>query len=81
MSIGKDRSSNTSVVIPAYNCAITMSATLDSVLGQSLQPAEVVVMDDGSTDGMSRILNFYELSVTVLGQTNEGPSAARKALC
>ena len=39
-----------SVLIPAYNCSKTIQATLDSVLGQTVPPDEVIVMDDGSTD-------------------------------
>ncbi len=39
-----------SIIIPAYNAATTIRATLKSVAAQTLQPAEVVVVDDGSTD-------------------------------
>jgi glycosyltransferase involved in cell wall biosynthesis len=50
-----------SVIIPAYNCADTIAATLDSVLGQSFPPqwTEVIVIDDGSTDASPDIVRSF----------------------
>jgi len=48
-----------SVVIPAKNRAATLPRCLDSVLGQSLPPAEVLVVDDGSTDATREVLAAY----------------------
>lgn len=45
-----------SVVIPVYNCLKYLPATLDSVLGQSLQELEILAIDDGSTDGSAEYL-------------------------
>jgi hypothetical protein len=70
-----------SVLIPAYNCASTICATLDSVLLQTEPPDEIVVMDDGSTDETASILAEYKPVVTVLSQPNRGVASARNALC
>ena len=70
-----------SVVIPTYNSAGFIVSTLDSVLGQSRCPEEILVMDDGSTDETVRLLRRYQPRVTVLQQTNKGVADARNALC
>jgi glycosyltransferase involved in cell wall biosynthesis len=69
-----------SVLIPAYNCQGTIQHTLDSVLAQTRPPDEVLVMDDGSTDQTSAILESYKPRVQVLKQENQGVSAARNRL-
>jgi glycosyltransferase involved in cell wall biosynthesis len=40
-----------SVVIPCFNCMETIDRTIQSVLNQTKQPAEVILIDDGSSDG------------------------------
>ncbi|MDG2169844.1 MAG: glycosyltransferase family A protein [Opitutales bacterium] len=67
------------VVIPAFNRKEKLQLALDSVLKQSLKPMEVVVVDDGSTDGTTEFLKEKFSSVTVLEQNNKGISAARNA--
>ena len=69
-----------SVLIPAYNCQATIRETLDSVLAQTRQPDEILVMDDGSTDQTPAILEFYKPRVQVLRQENQGVAAARNSL-
>lgn len=69
-----------SVAIPAYNCSASISQTLDSVLGQTYQVCEVLVMNDGSTDDTASVLKSYGPRVTVLTQKNAGASVARNAL-
>ena len=66
-----------SVVIPAFNRAHTLPRALDSVMRQTLQPEEVIVVDDGSTDGTADLLATRYPVVTCLRQTNQGVSAAR----
>lgn len=71
-----------SVIIPAYNAADTIRATLQSVAAQTLQPAEVVVVDDGSIDGTLTIANnckdlFAPNTLVVVHQENAGAGAAR----
>jgi glycosyltransferase involved in cell wall biosynthesis len=68
-----------SVAIPTYNRADLLGATLDAVLGQSSPPAEIVVVDDGSTDDTSAVLRRYGPAVVVKRIANAGPGAARKA--
>ena len=70
-----------SVVIPAYNAAATIEATLDSVLRQTVQPDEILVLDDGSTDETSSVLHAYKQRITVLRQENRGVASALNALC
>ena len=70
-----------SVVIPVYNRADLVSATLDSVLAQSCTDWELIVVDDGSTDGTLEVLESYReklgARMQVLRQNHAGPGAAR----
>ena len=66
-----------SVVIPAYNNVEFVSATLESVLCQTFTDFEVIVVDDGSTDGTREILEKYAKHFRVIHQHNQGPGAAR----
>ena len=64
-----------SVVIPAYNAAVFLPRSIASVRAQTLQPVEVIVVDDGSTDDTKAVA--AELGVRVITRTNSGPSAAK----
>lgn len=69
-----------SVVIPLYNKEREIGATLDSVLAQVLRPDEVIVVDDGSTDGGAAIVAAYAEKhsfITLFSQPNAGVAAAR----
>jgi glycosyltransferase involved in cell wall biosynthesis len=67
-----------SVIMAAYNAADHIGAALESVLAQEWSPLEVVVVDDGSTDGTAEIVRSYP-DVVYVRQENRGPSAARNA--
>ena len=70
--------SEISVVIPLYNKAAEIERALRSVLEQSVQPREVIVVDDGSTDGSAEIVErIASPIVRLVRQTNAGVSAAR----
>ncbi len=66
-----------SVVIPVYNGAHLISASLESVFNQTFQDFEVLVVDDGSTDGTRELLQTFEPQVRVFHQPNGGASSAR----
>jgi glycosyltransferase involved in cell wall biosynthesis len=68
-----------SVVIPAYNAAATLAATLDTVLAQSHPRLEVVVVDDGSTDATPEVLAGYGRRIVAVRQQNRGLAGARNA--
>ena len=65
------------VVIPVYNGERFIGEALDSVRAQTMPPAEILVVDDGSTDRSGAIAEAW--GATVLHQLNQGNSAARNA--
>ena len=67
-----------SVVIPCYNYGRFLAEAIASVLGQSYQDFEIVVIDDGSTDDTERVARRFP-RVQYHRQGNEGLSAARNA--
>lgn len=68
------------VVIAAYNAERFIRKTLESVFAQSLESIEVIVVDDGSTDGTAAVLaSFSDRRLRVIRQANGGVSAARNA--
>lgn len=66
-----------SVVIPCYNAAAHLAATLHSVMSQTHPVHEVLVVDDGSRDDSVHIAASFGGPVRVIRQANRGPSAAR----
>jgi glycosyltransferase involved in cell wall biosynthesis len=68
-----------SVVIPTYNRERFITKAVDSVLRQKVSDWELIVVDDGSTDGTRQALAPYADRLTYLRQSNSGVSAARNA--
>lgn len=66
------------VVIPAYNAARTLGETLDSVMRQTAPVAEIIVVDDGSTDDTAAVATACG-DVQLIRQGNAGPAAAANA--
>jgi glycosyltransferase involved in cell wall biosynthesis len=66
-----------SVIVPAYNRAATIGATLESIMSQEGWPFEVIVVDDGSRDGTADIARRHAPGATVIEQANKRRSAAR----
>ena len=69
-----------SVIIPVYNVKAYLAEALDSVLGQSYPNTEILLIDDGSTDGSGELCDAYQQKdprVKVIHQENKGLSGAR----
>ena len=66
-----------SLIIATFNHARFLGAALDSALAQTLKGVEVIVVDDGSTDGTPAVLARYADRVRVIRQTNRGLAVAR----
>ncbi len=68
-----------STVIPAYNSQTTIRAAIDSALAQDFAGQEIIVVNDGSTDGTADVLAEYGQQITVINGTNGGAGRARNA--
>lgn len=69
-----------SVIIPLYNAERYVEASLRSALGQSFDDFELIVVNDGSTDGSLRICtSVVDSRMKIIDQANQGVSAARNA--
>lgn len=67
-----------SVVIPAYNAAIYLPKTIESILQQSFQDFEILVVNDGSTDDtVKHVSSFTDCRVKLINQENQGCATAR----
>lgn len=66
-----------SVILPVYNRAASIAATLENVLCQLRPEDEVIVVDDGSTDALVDVLRPYEERIIFIRQQNGGPAKAR----
>ena len=66
-----------SIIIPTFNREATIAAAVESALAQSHPAKEVIVVDDGSTDATLASLSSFGDAITVVAQSNAGPSAAR----
>lgn len=66
-----------SVIIPTFNRAAWLPEAIDSVLAQDYPSIELIVVDDGSTDATSQIIQTYAPDLTFIPRPHRGVSAAR----
>ena len=67
-----------SIVVPAYNSETTLGETLRSLLAQTFSSFEIVVVDDGSTDGTRAVAaGFADPRIQIVSQANRGLAGAR----
>jgi glycosyltransferase involved in cell wall biosynthesis len=66
-----------SCIVPVYNGERFLAAAVESILGQTRPPLEVIVVDDGSTDRTPEIARSFRPPVRVIRQANAGPVVAR----
>jgi glycosyltransferase involved in cell wall biosynthesis len=63
--------------VPVFNGERYLGEALDSIFAQNYEPLEVLVVNDGSTDGTTGVLAKYSSRVVCLEQDNKGPAACR----
>ena len=69
-----------SIIVPVYNIKEYLPSCLDSIIAQSFTDFELILIDDGSSDGSGDICEYYSLldnRIRVYHKTNEGVSKAR----
>jgi|GEM_PF-692009 len=66
-----------SVIIPTYNRADMVAGAVESVLAQTMDEVEIIVVDDGSTDDTAQVLAPFMHRIVYLRRENEGPAGAR----
>jgi glycosyltransferase involved in cell wall biosynthesis len=66
-----------SVIVPTFNRSHVVGRAINSVLEQTYDRIELIVVDDGSTDDTASLLSGYGNAIKVLKQTNSGPTVAR----
>lgn len=66
-----------SVIIPAYNVAVSLGRCIDSALSQTVRPAQIIVINDGSTDHTAQVAKPYGDNIIYIEQENQGQGAAR----
>ena len=71
-----------SVIVPAYNCKAVLERCVASICSQTYRRLEIIIVDDGSTDGTSQLCDELQASddrIRVLHKENGGVSSARNA--
>jgi glycosyltransferase involved in cell wall biosynthesis len=66
-----------SILMPVYNREKYVRQAIDSVLSQPFTDHELLVVDDGSTDGSAEVLESYGSRIRLIRQRNQGPEVAR----
>lgn len=69
-----------SVIVPTYNSGHFIAEAIDSILGQTRVPDQIIIVDDGSTDDTEQVVRRYtDPRIEYIRQVNAGVSAARNA--
>ena len=76
---GKTGAMRVSVIIAAYNGAATVGEAIESAIAQDIDETEIIVVNDGSTDSTSRVLEQYKPAIRIIDRTNGGLCAARNS--
>lgn len=74
------RESKISIIVPAYNCQLYIKECLDSLLSQTYDNLEIIVVNDGSSDNTRSICEEYSVknsSIYLINQENKGEAGAR----
>jgi glycosyltransferase involved in cell wall biosynthesis len=66
-----------SVIIPAYNAEAFLPEAIESIQKQNYSPLEIIIIDDGSTDGTAELVSSMGNGIRYVYQSNSGPAAAR----
>lgn len=66
-----------SVIIPAFDSREFLANAVSSVRAQSYNPLEIIIIDDGSTDGTGAVVDSLGQDIKTASQPNQGPAAAR----
>ena len=71
-----------SVIVPIYNVALYLEKCINSIIHQTYKNIEIILVDDGATDGSGAICDEYKNKdnrIKVIHKNNGGPASARKA--
>ena len=71
------RNSSISVIIPVYNAEKYVAEAVASIRRQRVEPLEIIIVNDGSTDGSLNIIEGLGDDIIILNQANAGPAVAR----
>jgi glycosyltransferase involved in cell wall biosynthesis len=66
-----------SIVVPTYNSGKLIDETITSLINQDFKDYEIIIIDDGSTDGTFERLQKYKKYIQIFGETNKGSTYAR----
>ena len=71
-----------SIIVPVYNTETRLERCIDSLVNQTFKDIEIILVDDGSTDGSGSICDDYsskDKRITVIHQKNAGQGMARNS--
>src|SRR5215475_2242760 len=66
-----------SCIVPVYNGEKYLAEAIETIVQQSYRPLEIIIADDGSTDGTAKVAERYSNLLRYLRQDNAGTAAAR----